>query len=630
MLRSISTLERNLAHMDENNKPSANDGITTVCINGDLQVGDLVLSTPADDYACMVGTVLEINKLGSRSHDEETYNPTDDVHVNFMALKYSEQRFSEISQMLGELYGRPTTPGILPPIDVDDVIMSPDVLIRITGIPEHELRRVLDNYKNAADYCAGVEARISGNKESVTEILYSPLAFYLHNPREEERNGEYGTYDLYDERYSISPSDATEYMDAIELAVRRDRDRMDGVRGLAEYVPESLDDLIVSIFPRIETHDGKLWCAAHIVSNRAISPGEMGELAQWWEGQLSDGWGEGFEQREVKIGGGEELYVVPRSSDSFFIDTEREFYARLGIEPPGRNRDTRSETPAEAALHEPEYYEDADTGVYRDMLIDRVNSNYIEYINGFRDKDELVDYSSDIATISEAHYYISEIHNFHFSELDYLLKFQNPLLVVAEAFEGNRDEEHSNIMWKVFHEMDALNNSRHLLVSYDSAAPDETTLNKQTLFDRLDKNIEDYRECVMCMDKQEIFEASDDITARYAVREFMKTAYDYKTGEVEYLLQFQSPLELIASDWPATLDGLVDMSEVVADILEHKDSHGHYAKVIDATNPASKESARMLSDIEKPSVLARIRDAARIPQEPRKDKPARNNSELEL
>ena len=43
-----------------------------------------------------------------------------------------------------------------------------------------------------------------------------------------------------------------------------------------------------------------------------------------WSGQESDGWGEGFEQREIKIEDGE-LYVSFWSPDKdFFIKTETE------------------------------------------------------------------------------------------------------------------------------------------------------------------------------------------------------------------------------------------------------------------------------------------------------------------
>ena len=131
--------------------------------------------------------------------------------------------------------------------------------------------------------------------------------------------------------------------------------------------------------------------------------------------------------------------------------------------------------------------------------------------------------------------------------------------------------------------------------------------------------------------KTDIFDMAEDIAFRYAARDYLKTAYDYKTGEVEFLLSFQDPLELAADCWAHTVDNLSTLSGILSiGELTEQASHGHYAKVMDAANPASKENTRKFSDIEKPSVLERIREAAKLPKEPRKDKPARNKSELEL
>jgi hypothetical protein len=266
------------------------------------------------------------------------------------------------------------------------------------------------------------------------------------------------------------------------------------------------------------------------------------------------------------------------------------------------------------------------------MLTDRVNTNYTEYIDGLRAVDGITDYSAEIATISEAHYYITQRHNFHFSELDYLLQFKNPLIVITEAFDANRDEEHSGIMWKVFHEQDALHNGRHPLKSdtlEEPAASGEDAL-KQELFDRLDANMSSYRDGMITENtKTDIFDMAQDIATRYAVRECLKTIYDFKTGEVEYLLQFQDPLSLVADNWP-NLHELGGIHDIIGDIVADKDSHGHYARVLDASNPASKESARTTADTEKTSVLAQIRDAAKAPKEPRKIKPTKNKTDPKL
>ena len=55
----------------------------TICLNGALKVGDTVLSTPISEYSCLVGVVTDIHPLGSKKHDEETENYTDDVWVDF-------------------------------------------------------------------------------------------------------------------------------------------------------------------------------------------------------------------------------------------------------------------------------------------------------------------------------------------------------------------------------------------------------------------------------------------------------------------------------------------------------------------------------------------------------------------
>jgi hypothetical protein len=152
---------------------------------------------------------------------------------------------------------------------------------------------------------------------------------------------------------------------------------------------------------------------------------------------------------------------------------------------------------------------------------------------------------------------------------------------------------------------------------------------RERLFERLDANLNAYRDSVITdSTKTDIFDMAREIAARYAARECLKTGYDYKTGEVEYLLQFQDPLSLIAASWP-DLHELGGMSDIIGDILEDKDSHGHFARVMDADSPASKENARSPADNEKQSVLARIREAERAPKKPRADKTKHDRSHPE-
>ena len=419
----------------------------TICLNGELKQGDLVLSTPDEDYACLVGTVLAINKVGTPEHDAETENTTDDIHVDFMNSDYSEERIREIEEMFSNLYRTPRTFEECP---IDDTIMSPDTLIRITDIRGDLLRSILGSHDAAEALYRIVEIgpsfiRDPAQTKFIEEKLYSPLGFYLRD-KEDAQNGVYDEVDYW--RDELSHEEAFAYMDNIEVFLARDRKHYDTGRGLAEYLDRgSLGDKVRSLVPYIELHGDKLWLVANMRLRETLSPTEMLELKDWWEGQLNDGWGEGIEQREIKVDRGE-LYLEPwTSKDSFFIDTEREFSRRLGLE-----------TPAQAALHKPDIYDDEATASLRVQLIHRLDKNLTEYLGALHSQDgvSVADMSSEIAAMAGAHYYLSEIHNFHTSELRHLLQFQNPLEVVGDAFQMSGMDDYSDIMWDIFDRQDAL------------------------------------------------------------------------------------------------------------------------------------------------------------------------------
>ena len=126
-------------------------------INGRIGIGDIVISTPSDEYTCLVGEVLDIVKLGTPEHDAETDNPTDNVHVNFMDADYSAQRVREIEDMFSDLYGEKKSFGDCP---IDDTIMAPDSLIRITGIDPKTRTRILDSEEAAAEFCDMLQATL--------------------------------------------------------------------------------------------------------------------------------------------------------------------------------------------------------------------------------------------------------------------------------------------------------------------------------------------------------------------------------------------------------------------------------------------------------------------------------------
>lgn len=123
---------------------------TVNAVNGKVQAGDLVVVAPDDDYGCLVGTVIEITKLGTPEHEMETDNDTDNVHVDFTVFEYPPDRVAEIEKHFSELYGGPRQFDELP---LDDVIIAPDVTINIMGLSERYVQDLVNDHDTAETFC---------------------------------------------------------------------------------------------------------------------------------------------------------------------------------------------------------------------------------------------------------------------------------------------------------------------------------------------------------------------------------------------------------------------------------------------------------------------------------------------
>lgn len=90
-----------------------------------------------------------------------------------------------------------------------------------------------------------------------------------------------------------------------ESAIREELNRY-GEDDLMQYFDgsESIQGKIQSAVVTIENKDGILYGCTKLELNELLSQEELQEFTEYITGQYSDGWGEGFEQRDIKVDGG--------------------------------------------------------------------------------------------------------------------------------------------------------------------------------------------------------------------------------------------------------------------------------------------------------------------------------------
>jgi hypothetical protein len=141
--------------------------IKTRAVNDEIQAGDLVIATPDDCHFGLIGRVICINPVGSEAHNQETANETDDVHVDFLDLHYPKKRIKEIEAVFSDLYGEKKPFNEIP---LDDVIMAPCCLIRLTGIDEGKLEQLLESGLEAVKHCYTVLSNLAYAATSAVRI----------------------------------------------------------------------------------------------------------------------------------------------------------------------------------------------------------------------------------------------------------------------------------------------------------------------------------------------------------------------------------------------------------------------------------------------------------------------------
>lgn len=92
-----------------------------------------------------------------------------------------------------------------------------------------------------------------------------------------------------------------------KVDVKNAIDQMDqGTCNLMDYFhgSHSIKDKVERVEVTVTDKDGVLYGCAQLTLNKFLEQNELMELCDYITGQYSDGWGEGFEQVDIPVGGG--------------------------------------------------------------------------------------------------------------------------------------------------------------------------------------------------------------------------------------------------------------------------------------------------------------------------------------
>ena len=129
-----------------------------------------------------------------------------------------------------------------------------------------------------------------------TFCLYSSLAGMMYPGGEEQE--------------TLYRSELADYEEQIQKAILKAKHVEEEPRGLMHYFDgnRQVAAKVISAFPRVQNIRGELFGVLECSICQPLTQNEIYELKNFWDGQMSDGWGEGFEQRPIYTQEGE-LYV---------------------------------------------------------------------------------------------------------------------------------------------------------------------------------------------------------------------------------------------------------------------------------------------------------------------------------
>ena len=401
-------------------------------------------------------------------------------------------------------------------------------------------------------------------------------------------------------KFELDQETAAWHHAEISEAIKNYREPEQAERGLMAFYnePDLLGKKVHSLFVDVEVHDDKLWAVTSLKLTEPLTKAELSALRDYIEEQFADGFGEAFEQQNIKVEDGD-LNVHLWKNGEFYIKTQEQFAAEQGLKlPPDVLSQYRN--PAQAALYEPDASDNEEVAALREQLIKRLDINLSDYFDSLRKREIVTDISSQIASVTGAHYYLSEMHNFHTSELNYLLQFKEPLKVAADEFAWDiATENRSETMLRVFDKQETQRGDYELAESVSAPVAEDLSELRQRLTERAEENWLEYRNTPHNITPDNIYHQAVSVVGNRDAVQFIKNYDKFTAEQLNCLLQFANPVDLVAGYLDPKSD-IEEMPGIVASIMDDQEHlKKHYALANEPDRlflPAEAELVQTLAD----------------------------------
>lgn len=121
-------------------------------------------------------------------------------------------------------------------------------------------------------------------------------------------------------------SDLVQYAEQITEAIEGEELVGEEARGLMHYYDRSQEvaGKVLSAYPKVTEINGVLYGVLECKIIDTLTEKEINLLKDYWTGQMSDGWGEGFEQRNIEVENGEIFVSFWNGGNGWSVMTEEE------------------------------------------------------------------------------------------------------------------------------------------------------------------------------------------------------------------------------------------------------------------------------------------------------------------